>query len=127
MRMQRRPRGDVDLLPQADGVELEQRLNMLPAAERSYAAYAIDIAYVVEARTTRITVYCTLHMRGLELAALHDDSTGGGDGALRDVERVVVVLGESKDDCDVGFASGSADLRHLWGVVGERVFDVFGC
>jgi hypothetical protein len=117
----------VDLLPQADGVELEQRLYMLPAAECSHAAYAIDLAYVVEARTTRITVNCTLHVCGLELAALHDDGTGGGDGALRDVERVVVVLREAKDDCDVCFASGGADLRHLWGVVGERVLNVFDC
>jgi hypothetical protein len=127
MRMQWRPRSNVDLLPQADGVVLEQGLYMLPAAERSHATHTINLAYIIEARTTRVTVDCTLHVRGLELAALHDNGAGGRNGALRDIKRVVVVLGEAEDDGDVGFAGGGADLRHLWRVVGERVFDVFGC
>ena len=75
MRMQRRPSGNVDLLSQADGVVLEQRLYVLPATERSHAAYAIDLAHVVEAGTTRITVNCALHVCGLELAPLHYDGT----------------------------------------------------
>ena len=53
-------------------------------------------------------------MRRLELAALHDNGAGGGDGALRNIERVVVVFREAKNDCDVGFAGGDADLRHFW-------------
>ena len=104
----------MNLLTQADSMVLEQGLYMLPAAERSHAAHTIDRAYIVEARATRVTVDRTLHVRRLELAALHDNGAGGGDGALRNIERVVVVFREAKDYCDVGFPGGDADLCHFW-------------
>jgi hypothetical protein len=127
MRMHRRPHSNVNSLPQADVVILEQRLYMLPAAERSHATHAINLAYIIETRTTRVTVEYTLHVRGLELAALHDNGPGGDNGALHDVERVVVVFRETEDDSDVILAGGGTDLRHLWRVVGERILDIFGC
>lgn len=116
--MQRRPRRDMDLLAQARRMVLQQRLAMFPARQRAHAAHALDVHHVVQAGAARVPEHGAFHVRGLEFAALHDDLALGGDDALRDVQAVVVVLGEAEDDGDVGGLRGGADLGHFGGGVG---------
>lgn len=82
----------MNLLSQADGMILEQGLYVLPAAESTNTAYAIDFADAVETGPACVAVNRTLHVGGFEFATLHDDGSRRRDGALGDVKRVVVIL-----------------------------------
>ena len=127
MWMQRRPRRNMNLLSQTDGMILKQGLHMLPATQRADPAYALDRIHVIQRAASGVPVHRALHVRRLELAALHDDFAGAGDGALRDVEAVVVVFRETEDDGDIPLSCGGANLGHLFRVVCKRVLYVFRC
>ena len=97
-RMKRRPSTDMDLFPQTNGMVLQQRLYMFPAAQRPNPTHAFDLIHIIERRAPSVAVHGAFHVSGLELAAFHYDRAGRGDGALRDVERVVFILREAEDD-----------------------------
>jgi hypothetical protein len=127
MRMQRRPRRDMNLLAQTHRMVLQQRLHVLPARERADFPHAFDVNDVVQACAAGVPKYRPFHVRGLQFAALHQDLACGRDGALRDVERVVLVFREAQHDGDARGARYGADARHVGRGVGEGVFDVRGC
>lgn len=92
MWMNRWPSGNVDLLSQTNCVIFEQRLHVFPASKRADTAHSLDILYIIEARAASVPVHGTLLVGRLELAALHDNAAGCGDGALCDVKGVVIVF-----------------------------------
>ena len=98
---------------------------MFPARQRSDSSHALKINHVVQARATTITEYRAFHVRWLEFSTLHYDIAAWRDGALSNVQAVVVVLRDTDDDCDLGRASGCADASHLGRIVRNRVLDVF--
>lgn len=100
---------------------------MFPTGQRTDPSHSLEFSNIVQARSTCVAEDGTLHVRGLEFAALHDDGTGAGDGALGDVQAVVVVFGKAEEHVDVSFLCGSAYLGHLRGIIREGGLDVFGC
>lgn len=82
---------------------------MLPTAQRAHPPHALNIDNIIQTRPARIPKHGALHMRGLELAALHENVARGGNGALRNVQAVVVVFAEAEGDGDAGGARGGAD------------------
>jgi hypothetical protein len=105
---------------------LQQWLQMFPTGQRTYSSHTLEFNDVVQAGSTCVAEDSPFHMRGLEFTALHNDVTGGVDGALGNIEAVVVILGEAKEDVDVSILCGSTNLSHLRGIIREGRFDVFG-
>lgn len=119
----RRPRSHVHLLVLTQGVVLQQRLRVFPAGQGSETpdGRGDDVG---QARAGRVAEDGALHVRRLQFSPHHLDVAVGADGALRDVERVVVVLGEAEGHGDVVAGHARPDLVHLRRVAPERILDV---
>lgn len=124
MRRHARPRTNMDLLLLRNRIELEQRLDMFPAAERAHSRKR-QLRHTLQTVTRRISKDGTFHVRRLHLATVHLDLAVGANGDLRNVEGVVVVFGEAEGDGDVGAAGAFLNHAHLRAVDGDCVFDVF--
>lgn len=100
---------------------------MFPTTQCADPTHTFNFIYIVQAGSTCIAVHGALHVCGLELTALHYDGAGRRDGALCNVEAVMVVLAEAEDYGDAGFSCCRADLVHFFRVIRKRIFDIFGC
>jgi hypothetical protein len=115
----------MNLLTLRESIELEQRLDVLPASEASDftdfrdvddGSQALAAGCVAEDRS--------LHVRGFHLAALHRHLAGGRDRGLGDVDALAVALGEAERDCDLVLGGGGLDDGELGAVESEAVLDV---
>lgn len=123
MRGNARPRCDVDLLLLGDGVVLQQRLDVLPAGQRTDTRER-ELADALQAVTGRVAKDGALHVRGLHLAAVDLDLAVLADESLRNEEGVVVVLREAEGYGNVVRLCAGLNGAHFRGVDSERVLDV---
>lgn len=119
MRRQGRPRRDVDLLALRRGVVLQQRLGMFPAGETSDALARLGRHHIEQAVAAAVAKHGALDVRGLQLAAVHQQRPVRVDDRLRDVQRVVVVLGKAQHNDDAVLPRARLDGPHLVRVDGE--------
>lgn len=72
----RRPAGDVDVGVLPVGVVAKEELGVLPAVEARYFAKG-GLCRGGKTFGLSVAIVCTLDVRGLDLAAMEDDSSGG--------------------------------------------------
>ena len=123
MGMQGWPCRHMDFLALNHGVIFEQRLDMLPARERADFADG-EVDDIQQTAPGCFAKDSALHMCGLDLAPPHDDRARRIDGALADIQRVAIALGESKDDRDSVLGGNPANSAHVVGIIGQRVLEI---
>lgn len=119
VRRQRRPPGRVNILPLRGRVILEQRLTVLPAREAADALAQLGVGDVDETVPRGVAEDGALHVCGFQLAAGRQQLAVGVDDGLRDVHRVVVVLGETQRHDDAVLRRARLDRPHLIRVHGQ--------
>lgn len=119
------PTTNMDLLVLMQSMVFQQRLQMLPARQSSDSANR-RIHNIVQARAGRVTENSPFHVRRLQLSSPHLDLSVRSNGALRDVERVFVVLGHPEGDREVVLGHASPDSVHLRRVATKRVLNITG-
>jgi hypothetical protein len=124
---QRRPARNVDLLLLRRGVVLQQRLAMFPAREAADALAELRLNHVDQIVAASVAEDCALHVRGLQLPAVHQELAVGVDHGLGDVERVVVVFREAERDDHVVLLGTSLNGAHFGRVDGQGILDLARC
>ena len=103
---------------------LDQGLGVLPAGQRPNPLSNPRGGHVHQAVPRGISIDGALHMRGFELATLHEQFAVRVDEGLRDVDGIVVVLGEAQRNNHPVLRGTVLDRAHLLRVNNERVLDV---
>lgn len=89
---------------------------MLPACKRPNASDSVHLHHIFQTVPTPISKDRSLHVCRLDFTSTHLDLAVPADKALRDVDRITVVLSEAKDDIDFGVCRSFANSLHLRGV-----------
>jgi hypothetical protein len=86
---------------------------MFPTRQRAHSSHAVNVNHVVQARAAPVPENRAFHVRGLDLAALHYDFSACGDGALRNVQAVMIIFREAEHNCDFRHACRCAYAPHF--------------
>lgn len=90
---------------------------MLKTTQCADSPHAFHINNIEQTACIRVAKNCALHVCRFKLPSLVENSPARGDGALRDVERVVVVFGEAQHDGYLVLLCPCANHPHFGGVV----------
>lgn len=105
-------------------IELEQRLNVFPARQRTNFTDIREIDHFGKTLSRSIAEDRPLHVSRLELAASHSNCASLIDESLRNVHRLSISFGKAKGDVDLIVGSRFTYPLHLWAINLERVLHI---